>query len=35
MLLAKGRNDHTLIATLRMGVLPLMQYRGAQQPSIQ
>lgn len=32
VLLAKGRNDPTLIATLRMGVLPLMQYQGVPQP---
>ncbi len=32
MLLAKGRNDPTLIATLRLGVLPLMQYQGVPQP---
>ena len=29
VLLAKGRNDPALIATLRAGVLPLMQYRVA------
>lgn len=29
MLLAKGRNDPTLIRTLRAGTLALMQYRGA------
>jgi TetR/AcrR family transcriptional repressor of nem operon len=28
MVLAKSRNDPALIATLRMGVLPLMQYQG-------
>lgn len=29
VLLAKGRNDPALIATLRAAVLPLMQYQGA------
>lgn len=29
ILLAKGRNDPALIATLRMGTLSLMQYQGA------
>jgi TetR/AcrR family transcriptional repressor of nem operon len=29
ILLAKGRNDPTLIATLRTGALSLMQYRSA------
>lgn len=29
MLMAKGRNDPSLIASLRSGVLSLMQYRGA------
>lgn len=29
VLLAKGRNDPVLIAILRAGVLPLMQYQGA------
>lgn len=28
MLLAKGRNDPALIATLRTGTLSLMQYQG-------
>lgn len=30
MLLAKGRNDPSLVASLRMGVLSLMQYQGEQ-----
>jgi TetR/AcrR family transcriptional regulator, transcriptional repressor for nem operon len=32
VLLAKGRNDPALIATLRYGALSLMQYQGARQP---
>jgi len=32
VLLAKGRNDPALIATLRHGALSLMQYQGARQP---
>lgn len=28
MLLVKGHNDPSLISTLRMGVLSLMQYQG-------
>lgn len=30
MLLAKGRNDPSLVSSLRMGVLSLMQYQGEQ-----
>jgi TetR/AcrR family transcriptional repressor of nem operon len=34
MLLAKGSNNPSLIATLRMGVLALMQYQGAQRGGV-
>ncbi|HEX6484013.1 MAG TPA: TetR/AcrR family transcriptional regulator [Ktedonobacteraceae bacterium] len=35
MLLAKGRNDPSLISTLRTGVLSLMQYQGDQKARIE